>query len=129
MKLEEAGLGEFVEVIEEPSCVVLPRLLEQGRQFGLIYVDGSHLFENVFVDGFYGARLLAEDGYLLFDDCADPHIAKVMGFIDKNVRGLSRQPERTLRQSVARILGRRQLAIYRRIGPIERPWNSPFSRF
>jgi predicted O-methyltransferase YrrM len=129
MKLEEAHLAEFVEVIEQPSSLALPRLLDQGRQFGLIYVDGSHLFEDVFVDGFYGARLLAQDGYLLFDDLAQPQIAKVIRFIDKNLPGLSRQPERTLRHRVARILGRRQLAIYRKIGPIERPWNTPFVRF
>ena len=121
LKLEESGLGEFVEVIEAPSCLALPQLLDQGRQFGLIYIDGSHLFENVFVDAFYCARLLAEDGYLLFDDSANRHVAKIIGFIDNDMPGVSRQPERTLRQSVARILGRRQLAIYRRIGPVERP--------
>jgi len=94
-----------------------------------VYVDGSHLFEDVFVDGFYCARLLAEGGYLLFDDCADPHIAKVIGFIDRNVPGLSRQPDRTLRSRVARVLRRRQLTAYRRVGEIERTWNSAFLTF
>jgi predicted O-methyltransferase YrrM len=129
MKLKEAGLKEYVEIYEEPSCIVLPRLLAQGRQFGLIYIDGSHLFEDVFVDGFYGSRLLTENGFLLFDDSTDPHVAKVIAFIGRNLPGLSRQTDQTLRQKVATIVGRRQLTIYQRTGPITRPWDSRFSNF
>ena len=60
--LERAGLSDLVEVMQEPSCRVLPRLLSSGRQFGIMYVDGSHLFEDVFVDAYFGARLLTDGG-------------------------------------------------------------------
>lgn len=127
--LESAGLEGFVELFEEPSSLVLPRLLSQGRHFGLIYVDGSHLFEDVFVDAYYCARLLTVGGYLLFDDSTNPHVAKVLAFIDRNQLGLERVPERGLRHRLARLLRRRQLTVYQRRGPVERPWDSGFHRF
>jgi hypothetical protein len=127
--LESAGLQSFIELFEQPSALVLPRLLSEGRRFGLIYVDGSHLFEDVFVDAYFCARLLTVDGYLLFDDSSNRHVAKVLAFIDRNQLTLERLPERSLRHRIARLVGRRQLTVYRRRGPVERPWDSPFHWF
>jgi cephalosporin hydroxylase len=129
LKLQEAELSDFVEVFEEKSSTVLPRLLAEGRQFGMIYIDGSHIFEDVFVDAYFGMRLLESGGYILFDDSPDPHVAKVLAFIDSSVTGLERQPEVTVRQTIARYLGKRQLTIYRRTGPVDRGWNARFNRF
>jgi len=127
--LESAGLQDFIELFELASSLVLPKLLAEGRHFGLIYVDGSHLFEDVFVDAYYCARLLTADGYLLFDDSSNKHVGKVLAFIDGNQLGLERLPERTFRHRLARLLGRRQLTVYQRRGPVERPWDSEFHRF
>lgn len=127
--LESAGLQNFIELFEEPSALVLPRLLSEGRRFGLIYVDGSHLVEDVFVDAYYCARLLTVDGYLLFDDSSNQHVAKVLAFIDRNQLTLERVPERSLRHRIARSMGRRQPTVYRRRGPVERPWDTPFHKF
>jgi cephalosporin hydroxylase len=127
--VESAGLQKFIELFEEPSCLVLPRLLSEGRQFGLIYVDGSHLFEDVFVDAYFCARLLTVGGYLLFDDSSNQHVAKVLAFIDSNQLALERLPERKLLHRIARFLGRRQLTVYQRRGPVERNWDSPFHSF
>ncbi len=129
LKLEAANLADLVEVIEERSSVALSRLMAEGSQFGLIYVDGSHLFEDVFVDAYFGMRLLEPGGYLLFDDCADPHVEKVLAFINTSVPGLERQADTTLKQQIARRLGKRQLTVYRRIGEVERGWNAPFNKF
>lgn len=127
--LEAAGLRKFIEVFEEPSCLVLPRLLSEGRRFGVIYVDGSHLFEDVFVDAYFCARLLTVDGYLLFDDSSSRHVAKVLAFIDNNQLELERLPGRLFRHRIARFVGKRQLTVYQRRGPIERNWDSPFHSF
>ena len=129
LKLEESHLIDFVEVIEEKSSVVLPRLMAAGRQFGMIYIDGSHLFEDVFVDAYFCARLLEIGGYILFDDSTDPHVAKVLAFINASASGLECQPEITWRKRIARYFGKRQLTVYRRIGPVEREWNARFNRF
>ena len=90
--LANTGLDQFVEVVELPSCIALPRLLSEGRKFGIIYIDGSHLFEDVFLDAYFGMRLLNDGGYLLFDDCADRHVKKVLSFLQLSVPGLRRQP-------------------------------------
>ena len=127
--LESAGLQDFVELFEEPSSLVLPRMVAEGRRFGLIYVDGSHLFEDVFVDAYFCMRLLAEDGYLLFDDSSNRHVAKVLAFIDHNQPAIKRTSETSLRHRIARLLGKRQLTVYRRIGPVERAWDSSFHCF
>jgi predicted O-methyltransferase YrrM len=130
LKLEQAHLSDYVEVIEDRSSIVLPRLMAEGRQFGLIYVDGSHLFEDVFIDAYYSMRLLETGGYLLFDDSADPHVAKVLAFIHASVPCLERQAaETTFKQKMARYLGKRQLTVYRRTGAVDREWNARFERF
>jgi cephalosporin hydroxylase len=129
LKLVEAELSRYVDVIEEPSSVALPRLLREGRHFGMIYVDGSHLVEDVFVDAYYCMRLLDEGGYLLFDDSTDRHVAKVLHFINTSIPGLKRQPEVSLKQAVARFIGKRQLTVYRRVGNVERAWDSAFRQF
>ncbi|MBY0291208.1 MAG: class I SAM-dependent methyltransferase [Mycobacteriaceae bacterium] len=50
------------------SLHVLPQLLDEGRQFDLIYVDGSHFADDVLTDGITAWRLLKEGGVLIFDD-------------------------------------------------------------
>jgi hypothetical protein len=36
---------ELVEFYAEESLVVLPRLLTEGREFDLAFIDGNHRFE------------------------------------------------------------------------------------
>ena len=55
LKLEEAGLIGYVEVREQLSGLVLPKMVEENLKFGLVYIDGSHRFEDVFCD-FYFVR-------------------------------------------------------------------------
>lgn len=127
--LELAGLLNVVQLVEESSCLALPRLLAEGRRFELIYVDGSHLFEDAFVDAYFCGRLLTDQGHLLFDDSSNPHIAKVLAFIDTSLPSLQKVPERSWRQRIVRLLGRRQLTVYKLTGPAERPWDSKFYPF
>lgn len=54
-----------VTVIEGKSQDILPTLKDK---FDLIYIDGSHLEEDVYADGVNSYRLLNEGGYLVFDD-------------------------------------------------------------
>jgi len=63
MAVERAGLMSYLDFRAAYSAFELPRLVEQGAQIDLVYVDGSHLFEDVFVDAYYVARLLAPGGW------------------------------------------------------------------
>src|SRR5437867_2217303 len=105
-----------------PSAYELPKLAAAGARFGLVYVDGSHLFEDVFVDAYFTIRLLDEHGVVAFDDSANRHVAKVVRFLRTNVpRGalqeldISGYRERGggLWYKFARALGKTQLTAFR----------------
>ncbi len=119
--LERAGLRCLVRTIEQPSSIALAALHEKGETFDFCYVDGSHQFEDVFVDFYFIARMLNTDGVVLFDDASDPHIAKVLNFIRRNYRDVFEEidltrylhgPQQKLRRSLAHALGRVQLIGY-----------------
>jgi len=50
------------------SLHVLPQLLDEEQRFDVIYVDGSHLADDVLTDGINAWRLLKQGGILIFDD-------------------------------------------------------------
>ncbi len=66
--LAELGLEDCVEFHAQPSSLVLPRMVGEGRQFDLAFIDGDHRFDAVFVDFFYIDQLLKPGGVAIFDD-------------------------------------------------------------
>jgi len=133
--IESEGLIDHFTHLEQDSALALPELCRQDRRYNLIYVDGSHIFENVFIDFYYCCRLLAGNGLILFDDCTDRHIAKVIRFIDKNYTKILRREclnglaKKSFKRRVAHALGVRQLVIYRKFSEPPRQWNVPFTNF
>lgn len=136
--IEREGLSDYISYKPEYSRAALPRLLAEQQKFGFIYIDGSHVFEDVFVDTYYSIRPLSSYGVILFDDCASPHIAKVLAFLRSNLQGhvdeIDLAPYRSrdevgLKYKLACLMGRRQLRGFRLIGPLEREWNVAFRDF
>ncbi len=66
--LRELGLERAVEFYSQPSGLVLPRLVSEGRQFDFAFIDGDHRFDAVLVDLFYVDQLLKPGGVTVFDD-------------------------------------------------------------
>ena len=134
-QIAEAGLDTNFEFHQEESCLALSEMCRQKRSFDLIYVDGSHLFEDVFLDFFFCSRLLSEGGLVLFDDCRDKHVRKAMKFIETNYSGVLRKESfmshglDSLKRKIANWLGSTQLVGFRRIGKPPREWNSRFVNF
>jgi predicted O-methyltransferase YrrM len=138
LAVERAGLSEYLDFHPQFSSILLPRLVENGQQFGLIYIDGSHLFEDVFVDAYYATRLLAAGGVVAFDDCRDAHVIKVVRFIRHNLSDSLEEIDlspfradrgRSAKYRLARVLGKTQMTAFRCVGPMTRPWNAPFHNF
>jgi len=131
--IRSAGLESNFALIEQDSALALPQLCAEGASFGIIYIDGSHIFEDVFVDFYFCARLLKSKGLLLFDDCRDKHIKKVLRFIESNYNGIFMKedirPYKTWKQTVGTALGIQQLTAYRKIGEMPRAWNAEFLNF
>jgi predicted O-methyltransferase YrrM len=137
LAVERAGLIGYMDFRPIYSSLALPRLLEAGVQFDLVYIDGSHLFEDVFVDAYFVIRLLSERGVVAFDDSSNPHVAKVIRFLRTNARGaleeldLSRYRENRayIIHRAARFFGRVQLTAFRRVGSVGREWDVAFHPF
>lgn len=90
--LGRAGVRALVELYEEGSEIVLPRLLSAGRRFDLAFLDGSHRFENVFMDLVFCGRLLPEGGVVFVDDSHHAPVAHAIGYCTSNL-GWSVQSE------------------------------------
>lgn len=134
--LERSELIGYVDVRREPSATVLAAMAAAGRSCDLIYVDGSHLFEDVFVDAYFGFRLLPETGIILFDDCTNDHVAKLR-FIETNWAAVAAEVDLARHRAEGTSLGRRlagrfgflQVRAFRRTAPFPREWDAPFGDF
>ena len=82
--LRTAGVRDLVEHHEERSQVVLPRLVTERRTFDLAFVDGSHHFEEVFVDLSSLGQLARPGGVIIADDYTLPAVAKAAQFFVAN---------------------------------------------
>ena len=136
--IERAGLSGYVRHVIAFSDRALPALLDEGRRFGMIYIDGSHLFEDVFIDCHYAAQLLDEGGVMVLDDSTDTHVAKALRFVRRNMSHLLTEldvaPYRAdagqpLRYKAARALGRAQLTAFRKTGSERRPYDAKLASF
>ena len=70
--------------IEKFDYIALPELLSKGEKYDLIFIDGSHIFDNVIHNNFYCDMLLKVGGILINDDMWMPAIKKAYSYIEKN---------------------------------------------
>lgn len=78
--LKSAGFNNF-ELIEELSEFILPRLVQEGKKFDFVFVDGWHTLDHVMVEFFYINRLLNVGGVVAFDDAALTGLNRLMRWI------------------------------------------------
>jgi predicted O-methyltransferase YrrM len=134
--LERAGLAGYVEVIEQYSAFALPQLIAEQRKYDLIYVDGSHQFEDVLIDFVFCHELLNVGGLILFDDSTDSQVAKVLRFIEANYDQVY-NPEALLygnrkervKRRLAVMLHKNQLTAYRKLRDGRKNWGQPLKKF
>lgn len=136
--LKRAELENYTRLLTRSSALELPTLVQESCKFDLIYIDGSHLFEDVFVDFYFSRLLLSLNGIIAFDDCAMTHVAKVLAFIRSNLSASFEEIDlssfradkgKSLKYRIARILGKTQMRAFRLIGDCERPQFSPLGNF
>jgi predicted O-methyltransferase YrrM len=79
-----AGLAGLCCLMEERSQIALPRLLADGFVADAAFVDGSHIFHNVFVDLFYLRELVRPGGLVILDDCSYLSVATAARYFEFN---------------------------------------------
>jgi predicted O-methyltransferase YrrM len=79
-----AGLTGLCSLVEERSQIALPRLLSDGFVADAAFVDGSHIFHNVFADLLYLRELVRPGGLVILDDCSYPSVATAARYFEVN---------------------------------------------
>jgi predicted O-methyltransferase YrrM len=79
-----AGLTGLCSLIQERSQIALPRLLSEGFAADAAFVDGSHIFHNVFTDLFYLRELVRPGGLVILDDCHFASVGTAVRYFELN---------------------------------------------
>jgi len=79
--LRSCGLGHLFELLEGPSHIMLPKLLDQGIRVDLVFVDGWHTFDYTLIDVFLADKLLKPGGILMMHDMQMPSKQKVLRYL------------------------------------------------
>jgi predicted O-methyltransferase YrrM len=79
-----AGLAGRCRLVRERSQIALPRLLGDGLVADAAFVDGSHIFHNLFVDLFFLRELVRPGGLVILDDCNFLSVATAVRYFEVN---------------------------------------------
>jgi predicted O-methyltransferase YrrM len=84
--VESAGLAGLARLVTERSQLALPRLIGQEFVADAAFVDGSHIFHNVFVDLCFLREIIRPGGLIVLDDCGWPSVATAVRYFELNTR-------------------------------------------
>lgn len=78
--LKKAGI-DFFKLIEQPSEIALPKLLDENMKYDFAFIDGWHTFDHTLIDFFYLNRLTEIGGVIVIDDVGLPSVSKFMRYV------------------------------------------------
>jgi predicted O-methyltransferase YrrM len=79
-----AGVQDVCQLVRERSQLALPRLVGEGLGADAAFVDGSHVFHNVFVDLFFLREIVRPGGLVVLDDCDWPSVATAVRYFERD---------------------------------------------
>lgn len=79
-----AGLSNLCTLLTDRSQLALPRLVTEDFVADAAFVDGSHIFHNVFVDLYFLRELVRPSGLIILDDCQWPSVATAVRYFEVN---------------------------------------------
>ena len=79
--LRRCGLDHLFELLDGPSELMLPRLIEREESVGFAFIDGWHTFDNTLIDVFFADALLNSGGILVMHDMQMPSKQKVANYL------------------------------------------------
>ncbi len=83
------GMDKSFRLIEEKSFLAVPRMISDGTQYDVIFIDGNHRFDDTLVEFTLCALACKMGGYIVLDDMWMPSIRKVVSFVRRNRSDLS----------------------------------------
>jgi len=78
--LRDAGFA-FWELLEQPSALALPSLVQRNVKVQFALIDGWHTFDQTLLDFFYVDKLLEDGGIVAIDDVAMPAVNRVVRYV------------------------------------------------
>lgn len=96
----ERMCGQPPTIVEASTDSALPRMRDEGRKFGLIFVDAGHRLDDVFIDVHYAKDLCVPGGILALDDTYYGAIRIVADWIISNLGHVWR-PYQILRNTIS----------------------------
>ncbi|MEO5999942.1 MAG: class I SAM-dependent methyltransferase, partial [Chitinophagaceae bacterium] len=66
--LKKEGLNANFKLLEGPSHLMLPKLIEEGVVLDCAFVDGWHTFDYTLIDFFLIDKMLKPGGFVAFND-------------------------------------------------------------
>ncbi len=116
--IKRLGLLKYLEFKNDFSYNALPQLLKEGVKIDFAFIDGSHKFDDAFIDFYYIDLLLNEKGYVLFHDNWLGSVHAVISWIKNNKANYKR-----IRTPCW------NLVMFQKIGQDKRKWHrfKPFS--
>ncbi len=82
--VEFAGLAGLARLVTDRSQVALPLLIGQEFVADAAFVDGSHIFHNVFVDLCFLREIIRPGGLIVLDDCDWASVATAVRYFELN---------------------------------------------
>ena len=83
--IRSAQLDGVATLLRERSQIALPRLAAEGMSADAAFVDGSHVFHNVFVDLYYLQMIVRPGGLVVLDDHCWPGVATAARYFETNL--------------------------------------------
>jgi predicted O-methyltransferase YrrM len=97
------GLTGVCSLRRDRSQLALPRLVAEGVVADAAFVDGSHIFHNVFVDLAFLRELVRPGGLIILDDCEWPSVATAVRYFEVNAGWRPEAIEKTTRLRAYRL--------------------------
>lgn len=92
INVTHSGLLSRLTWVKELSNIALPRMFANGEKFDLCFVDGSHIFTDIFVDAYFCMQMLPMGGTLILDDCWLAAVRTVRSILVTNC-GFTEEPD------------------------------------
>jgi predicted O-methyltransferase YrrM len=111
--IRRAGI-QFFNLIEQPSEVALPELLNKGEHYDMALIDGLHTADQTMLDFYFLDRMIPIGGIVAIDDVNSPAVNRIVRYVSTypnyrligtgGKRGIRRRLINILKQSVSMAL-------------------------